>query len=46
MWAMVGFLWHRLILAKEGGFLHPLKRVEEAAKKMMKQILEEIHPEN
>ena len=26
VWAMVGFAWHRTILAKEGGFLHPLKR--------------------
>ncbi|HEY9152052.1 MAG TPA: hypothetical protein VIN60_04135 [Anaerolineales bacterium] len=26
MWALVGFVWHRTILAKEGGFLHPLKR--------------------
>jgi len=24
--AVVGFLRHRPILAKEGGFLHPLKR--------------------
>jgi hypothetical protein len=24
--AVVGFLWHRPFLAKERGFLHPLKR--------------------
>ena len=26
VWAVVGFLWHRPIFAKERGFLHPLKR--------------------
>ena len=26
VWPMVGSLWHRPILAKERGFLHPLKR--------------------
>jgi hypothetical protein len=26
VWAMVDFVWHRPILAKERGFLHPLKR--------------------
>jgi hypothetical protein len=33
--AVVGFLWHRPFLAKERGFLHPLKQVVSAEKNDM-----------
>jgi len=36
---VVGFVWHKPILTKEGGFLHPLKRSGFRRKEHMKQTI-------